>query len=430
MSSDPREESAQNAGRVHQDNCDEDRIGREGRDAGLPPAEMIPSSPASSIDSNNSDLPDESTQAIDSTTSSVSKVNLGAAHLVPGRLHPLSVFFDVISHVRSLVIPAVIGILSAANGSREGLIFASILFCGTLAQSLIRYFSLRYQIKDSELIVTEGIFFRRNRTVPVSRIQNIDLTQNPLHRIFGVAEVRVETASGTEAEATLRVLSLARVEQLREGIFDRERRTATTAGDRGTVEEPETVQTLLRISSLQLLMAGLASNRGTILLGVIAGTYFQFDEQLEKMVDFGRFRDLVPRDATTIQIIAATALGVLGRAGGLSISWHGLVLVEIFRLRTGPQRRRPENSLRFVDESQRDCAATTNTVHQCSSQPGHALDEPGFHQNRNGRRFRQSERRRRQVGFQPLVCAGAARRSGSWHHCRTASRPELVRIGI
>ena len=228
----------------------------------------------------------------------------------PSRLHPLSIFFDVSAHIRSLIIPAIIAVFSAASGSIEGLILAGIFFLMTLTSSMIRYFSLRYQIRDNELIVTEGIFFRRNRTVPVKRIQNIDLIQNVLHRVFGVAEVRLETAGGTQAEAVLRVLSLENVERLRQGIFNQERQTETVV--QADTEEQTIVpsQTILAISPMQLLSAGLASNRGTILLGVLAGMYFQFDEQIERNVDFGRVRQLVPADASTFQLVMATAIGI------------------------------------------------------------------------------------------------------------------------
>ena len=46
-----------------------------------------------------------------------------------GRLHPSSLFFDLFSHIRSLIIPAVIAVLSAASGSRTGLVIAAVVFC-------------------------------------------------------------------------------------------------------------------------------------------------------------------------------------------------------------------------------------------------------------------------------------------------------------
>ena len=134
-------------------------------------------------------------------------------------LHPTSLIFDVIAHGRTYIVPAMIALFSAASGNWGGIWFAAIFFVPAITVSIIRFFTLRFVIRDHELIVTEGLLFRKARTVPVSRIQNVDLVQNVLHRLIGVAEVRVETASGTEPEAVLRVLSQAKIESLRKGIF-------------------------------------------------------------------------------------------------------------------------------------------------------------------------------------------------------------------
>jgi len=45
--------------------------------------------------------------------------------------------------------------------------------------------------------------------------------QNVLHRLLRVAEVRIETASGQGAEATMRVLGLGEVEALRRCVMAR-----------------------------------------------------------------------------------------------------------------------------------------------------------------------------------------------------------------
>ncbi len=209
-----------------------------------------------------------------------------------GRLHVLSIFFDVASHIRTFILPAIIALFSAASENYGGLFIAGFLFFPTLISSFVRYFSLRYRIHQSELVVTEGIFFRRIRTVPVERIQNIDLIQNVLHRIFQVAEVRIETASGTEPEATLRVLSLKKVENLRTLIFQSQ--SSNPDLDEGPERTPGLVnlpdsEELLTIPINLLIRAGLASNRGTLLLGVLLGLYFQFDEQVEQYFDLQDF---------------------------------------------------------------------------------------------------------------------------------------------
>ena len=134
-------------------------------------------------------------------------------------LHATSLVFDLIAHVRSYLFPLVFGVVGAANGNVYFLIFSGVLFIPAVLRSAFRYFTLRYRIEDAHFYVDQGLIFRKTRTIPVNRIQNIDLTQNVLHRIFKVAEVKVETASGTEAEAVLRVLSMEEVDTLRKAIF-------------------------------------------------------------------------------------------------------------------------------------------------------------------------------------------------------------------
>ena len=259
-----------------------------------------------------------------------------------GRLHPTSLAFDLLSHVRSLIVPAVIGLFGAAQGQMTYLIIGAMFFIPTVVFSVIRYLSLKYQIRDGQLIVTKGIFFRRVRTVPVERIQNIDLVQNVLHRIFGVAEVRVETASGTEPEATLRVLSLEDVEKLRSFIFQGAGQAVAASDDVAASESavrnvdgatglasgaatqavPATEQ-LHSISLGMLIKAGLASNRGSVLIGVLVGLYFQFD--LEKQFSFRQLEQLLPQGLSAIQqvlIAIAGSIVVLACLRIFGIVWY------------------------------------------------------------------------------------------------------------
>jgi putative membrane protein len=249
-----------------------------------------------------------------------------------GRLHPTSLLFDLISHVRSLVIPALLGLFGAAKGDLFWVVIAGVIFLPTLAVSIIRYLSLRFCIKDRELVVSQGIFFRRDRTVPVERIQNIDLVQNVMHRLFRVAEVRVETASGTEPEATLRVLNLRDVEKLRAAIFQR-RESAVGAtcenadgetrlgASNATVKASEEV--MLQIPASLLVKAGLTSNRGMILIGVLFGLYYQFD--LEERFDFNRLGTLLPQGLNNVQeVLLATGsvIFVLAIFRLLGVVWY------------------------------------------------------------------------------------------------------------
>jgi putative membrane protein len=233
-----------------------------------------------------------------------------------GRLHVSSLFFGFMAHFRAVVFPATVAIFSAASGSTWGLLFAGFLIVPAFVGLLLTYFSLRYRILDSELVVTSGILFRRIRTVPVHRIQNINLVQNLLHRVVHVAEIRVETASGKEPEAILRVIPMTHVQALRDAIFQSKDSTpAESAAD--SVAPPEQMKThekeLLRIPTPWLCKAGLANDGGMVLVGVMIGAWYQFD--LDERFNLGPLFDFVKDNVTGgvggILIFAAVVIGFL-----------------------------------------------------------------------------------------------------------------------
>lgn len=210
------------------------------------------------------------------------------------RVQPISLLFVVLSKLRQWIIPVVVGLFTVREGNVY-IIGIGILAFGILMTSAVTHFiTLRFRLAGGELQVRDGIFFKSLRTVPANRIQNIDLVQNLLHRIFGVAEVRIETASGKEPEAVLRVLSLVEIERLRASVFARTH-SARVDGDFSVTDSVASVnelvaagvgavpqlvgapsqQLLLAISLKQLALAGLASNRGFLLVPIVLGTLYE-----------------------------------------------------------------------------------------------------------------------------------------------------------
>lgn len=261
----------------------------------------------------------------------------------PTWLHWSSLLFDIISHSRNYLIPALFALFSAARGNSYGVIFAGLFFFPSLIFSIFRYFTLRYSIRQGQLVVVQGLIHRSIRTVPVARIQNIDLVQNILHRLFGVAEVRIETAAGKEPEAVLRVLSLQQVEQLRNEIFQETTHSElpnesgrfeklpgeSREGTRPFGQPLELVaqqddsrktrdlnslspaQTLVEIPVGWLIRAGLASDRGMVMVGIALGLFYQFD--VWENINFGALQKLIPQNFDRFWLVMAgiVALGIL-----------------------------------------------------------------------------------------------------------------------
>ena len=63
--------------------------------------------------------------------------------------------------------------------------------------SLAQYFTYRFRVTADGLEIRSGLLQRSLRNIPWQRVHNVALHQTILHRAFGVAEVRLESAGGT-----------------------------------------------------------------------------------------------------------------------------------------------------------------------------------------------------------------------------------------
>lgn len=195
------------------------------------------------------------------------------------RLHPASLVFGIGSAAGRLLVPGLL-VFFAARGSNQE-IWLMLLFFPTVVATLIRYFNYTYRLDSEELVIREGLLTRNERHIPYDRIQNIDLSQSPLQRLLGVADVRVETAGGDKPEARLRVLSLGSVEAMRAHVFGAPVRTEATrpsaeSGEVAASPDAPTAQTLVRLSLREVLLHGLISNRGLVAVAAAMGAAWQF----------------------------------------------------------------------------------------------------------------------------------------------------------
>lgn len=188
------------------------------------------------------------------------------------RLHPASLLFSIGSAAWKLLLPGLF-ILLLSRG-RDPEIWLMVLFVPAVLGAVAKYLSFRYRLADDELVIRAGILTRNERHVPYARIQNIDLSQNPIHRLFGVADVTIETAGGNEPEARMQVLSLPAVEHLREHVY-RGRGGAPADEAREEPAAADGRHGLLRLGAADLTLMGLMSNRGLVVVLGLWGLVWQ-----------------------------------------------------------------------------------------------------------------------------------------------------------
>ncbi len=186
------------------------------------------------------------------------------------RLHPLSWLFVLILQLKQFAFPLII-LLFTGRGDRHEL-WPLIGVAALAVYSIFQYFTYRYRVLDDELVVRSGVFQKSVRHIPFSRIQNVSITQNVLHRLFNVAEVKLEAAGGAKPEAEMRVLSLGDAHELEELI----RAHVLIANVMETTAATSThTETLHRLSVIDVIKLGLINNRGMIVIGAAIGVLFQ-----------------------------------------------------------------------------------------------------------------------------------------------------------
>src|SRR5688572_16892036 len=188
------------------------------------------------------------------------------------RLHPLSFIFAIQESAKQLLVPIVLGIF-AARSTDAWEFYAAFGIVPIAIVSFVRTFSVRYRFDDTELVSRSGFFFKRVRHIPYRRIQNVDAVQNPLHRVLGVMEVRVETGGGIGSEAVLRVVNAAALEEIREAVFAHRTAAIGPADETPGAATPAPVagEVLLAMTGRDLALFGLLHSYGMLVAGALLG---------------------------------------------------------------------------------------------------------------------------------------------------------------
>jgi putative membrane protein len=187
------------------------------------------------------------------------------------RLHPWSVLFLLAGQVRQFAVPVVIALVLGSR-SRETAwqIYTLPILIPYALYVVVRYLTFTYTFGEGELVIRSGLFFKNERHVPYSRIQNVDAVQNAMHRLLGVVDVRVDTGSRAEPDATLSVVSWPAYEEMRRRVLD-ERSVG-----RGTeVAEGSADSTILALRPRDLAVLGLIENRAAVLVGGVMGVLWE-----------------------------------------------------------------------------------------------------------------------------------------------------------
>jgi putative membrane protein len=199
------------------------------------------------------------------------------------KLHPASIAVRSISRsVNVGLLFFIAGIVTSPGGggpnlfSVGGMVLIGIVVA--VVYEVAYYERFRYELTTDTFDVASGVVARRDREVPLRRIQNVDIRQTVLSRALGVAGVHIENAGGGQTEVSLQYIDEEEARQLRrqlrrgasaaeEGETDGEARTDEAERDDHEDEE----ELLFEIQPRELaILSVFTIDPGASLLGGIA----------------------------------------------------------------------------------------------------------------------------------------------------------------
>jgi len=211
----------------------------------------------------------------------------------PRRLHPLVALFSSLKAIRDMLVLIIIILISTfirgsdVESSYYQLVILGVLALLTLFWGILYWRTFTYVIEEGEFRVQKGVLIKEKKYIPLEKIHSIDFSENILHQLFDVVQVRIQTAGGMEPEVQLTAVTKEEAERLKKEILSWNKESAPQEEIDVMVDQER------KITTRELVMTGLTSGKiGIIFSGVI--TLISFLSENFEEVDF---TDFLPRFA-------------------------------------------------------------------------------------------------------------------------------------
>ncbi|QUH00430.1 PH domain-containing protein [Saccharopolyspora erythraea] len=205
------------------------------------------------------------------------------------RLDARTVFVTVILVLAPLIPTLAVMLVSRASAgallTTAGIWVAiALLLCGGAAYD---WYVTSYRVTDERFELRKGVLSRSHRWIPRDRIRAVDLTSDPVHRVFRLAVVKIGTgqSSGENAELKLDAIPVHRAEALRRELLHSPQRQSTASP---TAQVTDGL--LAALNPAWLGYGALTVSLAAIVWGAIASAFGSFREVL---VEFGVFQTIL-----------------------------------------------------------------------------------------------------------------------------------------
>ena len=268
--------------------------------------------------------PADADDAPDSTVES--STPLGAVR-EPQRLHPLTLLLRIGASLPALVVILLPTLQNPSSENVVSVVLTILYGVVALPAIILQYLRFSYRITPKQIVIQKGVLNRKNRSIPIERVQNIQIQQNLVARMIGLAKVSIETAGSSGTEGSLEYVALSDAHEIRRVVrsFQHEEEEAD---DDAATEAEDTGHTLYEMSLPRVLLSG-GFRFSLLYLALIFSAFQLFDPELlidRLLQSQGWLRSLV--DAMTAHPVVSVLLTVVA---AIFFGWVSGILVHLAR---------------------------------------------------------------------------------------------------
>ncbi len=172
-----------------------------------------------------------------------------------GEWRRLSARMLLVHPVREVIrfLPALLAVVFASSSGGQnwwGLAVTGV----AVGAGVLRWFTTRFRFTPEQLQVRTGLLRRSTVSAPADRVRSVDVTAPPLHRLLGLAEVRIGTAAG-EKQLRLNALTTREAAGLRAELLHRSTVAAPTENGEPATGDVSREEALYRLDPVWLRYA-------------------------------------------------------------------------------------------------------------------------------------------------------------------------------
>ncbi|MBX3044406.1 MAG: PH domain-containing protein [Candidatus Kapabacteria bacterium] len=130
------------------------------------------------------------------------------------RLHPLTLLYGLIRNSPYIAITLYLGLVQRQTEEIIYILLFIVMGMIIIPGQILRWYYFSFMITEKEITIKSGILSRKQRVIPIERVQNVNVKQDILQRLFGIAKVQIETAGDISAEGSLEFVKLQDADEI------------------------------------------------------------------------------------------------------------------------------------------------------------------------------------------------------------------------